>query len=69
MKSNNYLFAETSGNFSSKPQPCRFCQTLQNGVVASIQINNFHPAIFPNFDKFFAPARIFCQRHIMYKSL
>ena len=36
MKSNNYLFAETSGNFSSKPQPCRFCQTLQKGVVASI---------------------------------
>ena len=36
MKSNNYLFAETSGNFSSKPQQYRFCQTLQNGAVASI---------------------------------
>ena len=36
MKSNNYLFAEDNGNFSSKPPQCRFCQALQKGVVASI---------------------------------
>ena len=36
MKSNNYLFAEDNGNFFSKPQTCRFCQTLQNGAVAPI---------------------------------
>ncbi len=53
MKSNNYLFAETSDNFSSNPQLCRFYQTLQKRRRCVYINQQFSSRGFPPFRRFF----------------